>query len=344
MRTARNGSGNPVITGWDVVSPFGTGRARFTAGLWGGWDPVSTVDVSGAERACLVPGFDPRQALGADGTRGMDRLTGLAVLAVGQLLDGPVGAAVAASPDDSGLVLGTTAGSIASTMDFTRSSLTAKRPFHVDPALVPNSVMNCAAAQCAIWHRLRGPNATIAAGRASALMALSYPRRLLAAGHASRVVCGAVEECSAARSMLEPRGVLGEGCAVLLLESPAGGEDPLAELVAVRSGVHHGADAGVVLARAVRSLLATSDPADVWAVSTSDTGPERQVAAAMFDAAVLDRVPPVPFGDTGAATGAFQIAAVLGARGRVPGATGRLALITTVCRDGAVACALLRLW
>jgi 3-oxoacyl-[acyl-carrier-protein] synthase II len=64
-------------------------------------------------------------------------------------------------------------------------------------------VMNCAAGQSAIWHRLKGPNTTVAGGRATGLLALQYALRLQRAGRAATVLCGAVEEFSSARAWLE---------------------------------------------------------------------------------------------------------------------------------------------
>ncbi|MEK8171048.1 beta-ketoacyl synthase N-terminal-like domain-containing protein [Streptomyces sp. M19] len=84
-----------------------------------------------------------------------------------------------------------------------RDSLVGDRPFYVDPARFPNTVLNSAAGRSAIWHRLKGPNATVAGGHATGLLALRYAMRLQRAGRATTVVCGAVEEFSSARAWLE---------------------------------------------------------------------------------------------------------------------------------------------
>jgi 3-oxoacyl-[acyl-carrier-protein] synthase II len=355
-----NGPRRAVITGWDVVSPFGVGRKAFSTGLWGGQRPAIRQVGAGDAQDCLVPGFSPREALGRKGTRSMDRVTGLAVTAVGQLIENPGGAGPLGLAEDTGLVLGTTTGSAQSIMDFTRSSLTAERPFYVDPGVIPNVVMNCAAGQCAIWYRLKGPNATIAAGRTAGLMALRYQQRLLASGRATTMICGAAEECSTARSWLECHSrdpaqksiVLGEGCGVLLVrnaatDAPDDGE-PLAELLSVQTRVFHDDPREAVVA-AVRALTdAGTDPADVWAVSASQAPgaageQEREVLAELFGEAALNRLPALPFGDTGAASAVFQVASVLSAAGRLPTADRPLALVSSVDRDGTAAVALLRL-
>ena len=197
------------ITAWSAVSGYGHGRAAFTEGVLAGRRTAAGLDpgrwpAPGPEpKAGLVPQFDPRTALGRKGTRTMNRVTGLAVAAVGELADDP-----AADKAGLALVLGTTTGSVQSMMDFTRASLTGERPFDVEPAVIPNSVMNCAAAQCAIWHRIQGPNITLAGGRPSGLLALAYARRLLLAERADAVLCGAAEEYSPARSWLDRKSVV----------------------------------------------------------------------------------------------------------------------------------------
>jgi 3-oxoacyl-[acyl-carrier-protein] synthase II len=356
----------PVITGWSVVSPFGIGKAAFTEGVHAGKSAATAVDLGqwqvSDRRACLVPGFDVRTVLGKKGTRSMDRVTGLAVSAVGHLLDDAEGNRAVDTGPDTALVLGTTTGSVQSMMDFTRSSLTAEKPFYVDPASFPNTVMNCAAGQCAIWYQLKGPNTTIAGGRTAGLAALSYGRRLLASGRAEKVLVGAAEEYSNARSWLDfhARGgegteaLLGEGCAMVLLEpaETAGRYGaPLAEVLAVESSVYLDGDPAPALRARIAGVLAQAgvDAADVWAAVASDSpdaagAAESAVLAGSFGEDVRTRIPPMGLlGDTAAASVSFQLAAVLAVAGRDPSAAGRLALISSVDRDSTVGCALIRL-
>ncbi|WEO94722.1 beta-ketoacyl synthase N-terminal-like domain-containing protein [Streptomyces sp. FXJ1.172] len=356
----------PVISGWSAVSPYGIGRDAFTEGVRAG-RPTATAltdtEWNGPdERACLVPGFTVRDALGRKGTRSMDRVTGLAVTAVGRLLGEGAGPGAGPVPDGShvGLVLGTNTGSAQSMMDFTRDTFTEEKPYHVDPSRFPNTVMNCAAGQCAIRYGLKGPNATVAAGRASGLKALGYGRRLLMSARARSVLCGAVEEYSEARSWLEhrtrradePAAVLGEGCAMVRLQpgdAVADGE-ALADLLCVESAVTGAQDVTGTLTRCVRRALERTrvDPAEVWAVAPSEpvgpAGPaEREALARLFpdDPRWLSQGELI--GDTSAASAAFQIVSVLALAQDSPAASGRVAAITSVDRDGAVAVVLLRL-
>ncbi|MFI1869768.1 beta-ketoacyl synthase N-terminal-like domain-containing protein [Streptomyces jumonjinensis] len=352
--------GGPVVMAWSAVSPFGIGADPFGSGVRAGV-PAQAGPGAGGGLVRSVPDFDARALLGRKGTRSMDRVTALAVTAVGRLL-GPDAWRPPAPGGPVALVLGTTMGSARSTMDFTRDSITGDRPHLVDPARFPNTVMNCAAGLSAIRYGLKGPNATVAGGRAAGLLALNYARRLQRGGRAHTVLCGGAEEYSAARGWLRRHALgpdgdgtpAGEGCAVLHLEpshAPEAGEHGLAEVAALEFGVAAGpGEVRSVLASCLRRALASGPfaPSDVWAAATggpAEAGdPER---AAVAD--VLGRTPPVRIscadlvGDTSAAAATLQIAAVLSTARRTPAAVGRTALVTSADRDGTVGCALLRL-
>jgi 3-oxoacyl-[acyl-carrier-protein] synthase II len=347
-----------TVSAWSAVSPYGIGAKPFADGLALGPAPAVPPDpAAGAYPGALarpVPDFDVRRELGRKGTRSIDRASALAVTAVRELIDtaGPPAAML-------GLALGTTAGSAQSMLELTTDMLVNERPFYVDPARIPNAVMNGAAAQCAIRHRLTGPNATVGGGRAAGLLALRYALRLLDAGRADAVLCGGVEELTPARAWLEhharwpgePPPVLGEGAGLVLLE-PAGRPGPaLADVPAVEVNVYADRRPAAALAGCVRRALggAGLTPADVGAVcATGGAGPlgdaERDALAEVF----AGRAPRVvaagqPWGDAGAATVPFQLAAVLAAADAEPGAAGRAALITVVDRDSLCGCAVLRL-
>lgn len=335
---------HPVITGWSAVSPFGIGRAAFTTGLHGDarCTPVK-VDAewplhAGVE-AFLVPDFDVRETLGRKGTKSLDRLTGLTATAVGRLLgedhtlDGGAGVA---------FVLGTTMGSLHSAMDFTREGLTGRKPYDVSPALLPNAIMNRAAAECAIRYGLTGPNTTLAGGRTAGLLALAQARRLLAAGRADRVIVGAAEEYSASRAWLaghnQPGTVLGEGCGVLVLERPETAQGPGVLALEFRNRPD---DPGAALAECVHGLLDRGGvrPDDVWAAVPA--GPhETDALAGLFGARALHRIPPVDrIGDTDSASATFGILAALSTVQGKP----RVVVVGSLDPGGTAAAALLRL-
>ncbi|MES4908115.1 MULTISPECIES: beta-ketoacyl synthase N-terminal-like domain-containing protein [unclassified Streptomyces] len=357
----------PVISAWAAISPLGLHGADFATGLRAGRRAGKPLDPEEwsvpFHEACLVPDFHIKQILGRKGTRSMDRATGLAVTAIGQLLTDERPERLAGVGEDTGVALGTSTGSAQSIMDFTRDSLVGERPFFVDPARFPNTVMNCAAGQTAIWHGFKGPNTTIAGGRATGLLTLQYALRLQRAGRATTVLCGAVEEFTSARAWLEwhsradgdTTAVLGEGAAVWLLEPEATarehGRAGLAEVVGLEFGFAADAErARTVLADVVRRLLDRTDtePGRIWAVADSQApGAEGEAERAAL-AEALDGHEPLrisaadSIGDTYAASAAFQISAVLALAERADTAPGSLALVTSVDRDGVVGAALLR--
>jgi len=331
------------IRAWSATSPFGHGRAAFAEGV-----------LAGEPRAHTVPDFDIVDRLGRKGTSSMDRTTALAVSTVGLLCKDD--AATVVTDERTGVVLGTTSGSTQTQFAFTADSLTRRKPYFVNPAQMPFALMNSAAAQCASRHGLTGPNTTVAAGRLSGIATLRYADRLLRTGRASAVFAGAAEECGDARTLLERRrgntAPLGEGCAVLYLAPGGGNRSALAEVVALDTRLAVEGEPRGTLTGCLRRVLARVSPHEVWGMAAS--GPDPATTALERDAvsAALGRevervvVPAELVGDTGAATGAFQLAALLALGGVDSGAedgTGRLAVATAVERDGMVGCVVVRL-
>lgn len=303
------------------------------------------------ETACLVPGFDLREVLGKKGTRSMDRVSGLAVTAVGQLLaEVPGGRA-----EDTAIVLATTTGSAETGLTFTKASLRADNPLHVDAGQVPGGAMNCAAGLCAIWHQLKGPNTTLAGGRTAGLSALAYATRLLRSGRATRVICMAAEEFSSARAWMEHHSrdaddsaLLGEGAAVLLVEAagPGTGDRGLADVLAVRSRVCVDGDVSSAVDACVAGALAASgvSPDEVTSVVASGSRgglgvAERAALAGVFGPDRMAGTTGVDlFGDMSAAAATFQL---LGALAE-DGPDGQIVLVNSVDRAGTVGTAVLR--
>lgn len=247
------GSLGIAVVGWQAISPLGIGAQAFDEGAM----PPGPVEqhplhASAAEFPQDIsyrPSyFETASLIGAKGIRTMDRTTALAVCTA-KLLHGARPIAEGAESERLGFVLGTSTGSIRSTSDFTRESLVQERPFLVNPALFPNTVMNCAAGQCGIWFKARAVNATISGGRLSGLLAIKYASQTLRRGYADRLFTGAVEEMCPqtawAHRQLMKHGrrhnvPLGEGCAMFELERTADviarGEKPVAEILALQYG------------------------------------------------------------------------------------------------------------
>lgn len=311
-----------AITGFAASSAFGQGTAALLSGLSAGERPAEL----------SVPGLDIQEQLGLKGTASMDRAAALAVLTTGELLAEHPGLVAG----DTALVLGTTSGSTGTQAAVVRGSLTRRRPYFIEPSLVPFALMNGPASICAIRHGLRGPNATVAGGRAAVLGALRYAARLIRGGQCARALVGGTEELTPERAWLEAQypvqaGPLGEGAGVLLLEPP--GERPaLAELVDFGSLIVADGDLPGAVTDCVRSLLRRNDltPEAVRAVSAPTDLAEPLPAATGLDPAAL-------LGDTGAAAGLFQLISLVSA-----GLSGP-AVVVSADQDSSVTAALLRL-
>lgn len=339
-----------VITAWSAVSAFGIGRAATSSGIQGGPPPVAEPLGIGDWASIPVPDFDIKEQLGKKGTRSLDRLTGLTVTAVRELLDEAGGLSAIGDPDDIALVLGTDTGSIRSMMEFTRDGLVGDKPYHVDPSRFPNAVMNCAAGRSAIWYDLRGPNATISSGRVAGLSALRYGARLLRGGQANAVICGSAEELTPHRGWIERhiRGTeassvrLGEGCVFFLLEraDAVAARPTLARVLSTEfrvcppegEPVHELTECiNAALGRIGRDAPSISN-----AVVSGDVGRvevEALEALGFAGDKILD--PAEELGDTGAASAGFAMAAGLAM------ACEGLTLITAYDRDGAIGVAVL---
>ncbi|MEU6115238.1 beta-ketoacyl synthase N-terminal-like domain-containing protein [Streptomyces sp. NPDC047117] len=355
-----------VLSAWSAVSPYGVGTEAFTEGITTARSAVGELDTEAYpgpfDRCGLVPDFTAAEYVGKKGTRTMDRVTAIAVTAVGRLL-ASCDDALTEAPEQVALVLGTGSGSVQSIMDFTKDSLQGERPYHVDPSRFPNTVMNRAAGSSAIWHGIKGPNTTVAGGSLTGLLALSYAVRLHRGGHCARVLCGAAEEYSTQRAWLEWHGrtpeerdtPLGEGSAVFLLESAedaqAAGRGALAKILTTRFRAYgEPAEAGEALAACVRGALETSGVAPENVRLVAPLGVGGTLAEKLEETAVTDalgaarpewiRCRPL-LGDTSAAATSLQLAAVLAAAGGSGLGPGEAALVTGIERDGTVGCAVL---
>jgi 3-oxoacyl-[acyl-carrier-protein] synthase II len=353
-----------AITGLGVVAPTGIGSDMLAAaaaaangngGLHGRRD-AGAPDTS----PFVLEDFDVRALLGRRGTSFLDRCTSIALVACGEALhDSGIDSERA---ERIGVALGTTTGSLRSMSDYTRDTLVEARPYHVNPGLFPNTVMNCAAGQAAIRHGLRGLNNTIAGGPISFFAVLLVAARTLRLGHLDATLAGAVEEFSPHRAWqnslarVTGGGPSGEGAAVLALERPDDARRagrPVDGLVeAVVTGFSPGGETGGGLAAAlegcaVRALAGAGvAPAEIACVACSppvETAHPRlgvqaaRAALAGHEPAALEIDGLV--GDCGAATAALQVAALLSRHRAQPEREAERALLLGWTVEGGVSAA-----
>lgn len=281
--------------------------------------------------------FEPRRELGKKGTRNMDRLTALAIHGMSDLMP-PLGVDKQIAKDDIGLVLGTAQGSMDSIVRFTHETLAYDRPDYVNPALFPNTVMNCAAGQAAIWYGLRGLNATISCHEMSFLAALEYSHLQLRQGKVKTLVTGGVEELTEVNEAAIIAIAGGEdhvGTSVecsffvtLETESAAieNGRTVLAEICAVRSGFDPDPDSPDALGSLIKDVISESDIGKeaIEAVAISATHLSNRDVETAAISQVLGEIPTIDvcaeIGNAGSAHNALQLRALLNAL--QPGALG----------------------
>lgn len=350
-----------AVTAMGVVSAAGFGAGPLAAVLAGTAKPhTEPTDPDGADHPVrpvrTVAPFDRAELLGRKGTRNLDRLTQLGLIAADQAIAALPGGLGDVPHDRTGAVVGTTTGSITTETDVCRDTLVHEKPYMVNPATFPNTVMNTCGGQIAIRHGLLGVNAAVSGGALSWLLAVRYARTALTSGRADRLLVGAVEEVSARTAwawhlsgLLAPDTPLGEGAAFFVVEPEAGSAAPVAELLACEVGYFGGAGPGLAggLRRCVAVALERSGlvPTDVDLVVPGAGGharlarlERRSVEAALGTLPeILDVLPAV--GETYSAGGALQLAGLLATTER---GGNRIALLTSVGEDGGAGALLIR--
>ena len=366
-----------VITGCGVVSHAGIGLDALASHM-----TVAGSSAVGGSRAdglatiadefpptglAAVPDLRAEEYLGKKGVRSLDRTTKLALVACNRALAGLSASLAHEDLARTGVVMGTSTGSIRSSSEFSRETLIREKPYLVRANLFPNSVMNCCASQIAIWNSMRGVNATIAGGRLSSLSAVRYARNAITQGHIERALVGGVEELCAQSawawylSGALTRGVpIGEGAAVFVVETPAAavaaGRAPLAELLACEVGspgvsdVRQGLAARLAacIERALRRSGVSS--AAITTISLSATGlrglgtaEAEGVGAALGGGLPVRQIRMANLvGESLSASGALQIAGLLAAWRAAGNGSEGAALVTSVGNDGNVGCLVVR--
>src|SRR5262249_36934227 len=130
---------------------------------------------------------------GKGNIRPLDRTSQLVAAAAGLALEDSGGAAEMRRTQDVGLGLGTMVCSVHTISEFDRRAVAAG-PTYARAMSFANTVINAAAGQTAIWHRLRGVNSTIASGSSSGLQAIAYAAQLIAGGQGTALLAGGAEE------------------------------------------------------------------------------------------------------------------------------------------------------
>jgi 3-oxoacyl-[acyl-carrier-protein] synthase II len=354
-----------VVTGAGVASSLGDSPAALHAALCEGRSGIAPVELFdtaglGCPLGAEVKGFDPQRYLGRINLRPLDRTSRLVASAAGLALQDGSLTREECDEIEVGLVLGTMFCSVSTIAGFDRRALEAG-PAYASPMDFANTVINAAAGQTAIVHRLRGVNSTVSTGATSGLQAVAYAADLIRRGRARAVLAGGVEEmCHETYLGFERAGllcgsggdgghlhvpfdarrngvVLGEGAALLLLEEADEARERGARVLAEVKGHASGYDpsrgrdegqAASVWARVIGQALAAAGcaPGDVSCVSAAANG---SVAGDRAEARGVAQA----FGDHARGLPVTAVKSMLGETLGAAGALQAVALLGTM-RDG----------
>jgi 3-oxoacyl-[acyl-carrier-protein] synthase II len=342
-----------VITGVAALTPIGFGYGEMKRGLRRSESRLGRLrlfegqPVAEKLRGGELLDFDAKAILGRKGLRNKDRNT-LIVLSCIQL-DLAEALSDISSPEQVGLTVGTTFGSLTSQVSFTTTYI--EKGFRALNAMeFPNMVINAPPSQGNIWFDLAASSTTIANGFTAGLDAIIFSADQIKTGRARHLVAGGADEFSLhialafeRTGLSSPSGrlspfdterdgtLMGEGAAMLLLESRATAEQRgatvRAEILGYGSAFDGGLDygfsedgAGAV--RAMRQALdaAGIEPSEVDFIAASGNGSpvgDRMEATAIREVfgQHAGNVPVVAYksywGECYSATGAMQVAAAL---------------------------------
>jgi len=286
-----------VVTGMGAVSPYGPGVDRLLAGIHGGevaLRPIAVFNVDGcrATHGASIPDLDLSGFDASSGFRRAPRASRYTMVAVDEALRAAAPDGLPWAPERVGVCLGTYRG-MTEISEMIWTKLIDAEPRFVPALLFQETVTNAVASAISIRWGLRGTNYAISAGNASGYQALYLAAQMLLTDAADAVLAGTFDLFTEANhhdmddlGMLSPSNasrpfdsrrdgfLMGEGAAVVVLETEAGARARGATILAEVAGIGLGHDAygfatnhpeGVGLVAAMERALAAADatPAEV---------------------------------------------------------------------------------
>jgi len=237
-----------VITGMGVISPLGLDILSFweaVAGGKSGIDRISLFDPEGFETkiAAEVKGFDANNYVDRKEARHMDRFIQFAVVAALQAIENAKLKIGPENADEIGVIVGSGIGGLA-TLSAQFKVLTERGPAKVNPFLVPMMITDGASGQVSITLGAKGMNYCVTSACSSGTDAIGEAYEIIRRGDAKVIVAGGAEAAITpigiagfnAAGALSKRNdnpqkasspfdaerdgfVMGEGAAIMILES-----------------------------------------------------------------------------------------------------------------------------
>jgi len=293
-----------VVTGWGVISSIGHSAASYWSNLSRGVSGIAdatTIPTDELMQKCVaeVKDYVPTKHFEARMLPALDRASQFAVVAAREATGHSGLSFTGELSERTATIIGSGAGGQGS-MDDAYKRLYGDKAKRMHPLTVPKLMVNAAASQVSMNCGLRGPTFVVASACASATHAIGLGFQMVRSGSAPVAVTGGTEACIAfgsvkiweALRILAPdtcrpfsrdrKGlVLGEGAAMLVLESLEHAKARSADILGEIVGFGMSADAGDLLApdvggmsRAMQSALADAKlaPADIPYINAHGTG------------------------------------------------------------------------
>lgn len=268
-----------VVTGMGAVSPLGLDVASLWKNLIAGQSGIGAItQFDAAAYACRVAGevkgFDPAASgLDVKDFKKCDRFILLGLAAMREAMTQAGLLDVKAMPEElrerMGVILGTGIGGLASIED-AKDVVNTRGPGRISPFFIPAMLPNMLAGQASILYGLQGPNVCPVSACATSAHAIGWGKRLIEWGEADLVVVGGAEATVCPTSMggfaamralstgfndapaqasrpfdaARDGFLMGEGAAVLVLESEAHAKARGATILGKIAGFGQTADAG----------------------------------------------------------------------------------------------------
>jgi nodulation protein E len=292
-----------VITGLGIVSPAGCTLDEFWSALVAGRSAIGPITIVPTERlkACIaaqVTGFDPAAHFDAKQASLLDRFAQFAVVAARAAVADAGLDITEALALETACILGNSTGGQTS-VDESYLKLYGQNSPRVHPLTIPRWMVNAAVSQVSMNLGLKGPAFTIASACASGTHAIGQAFQMVRSGQVPVAIAGGAEACltvgsikcwealrvlsaDTCRPFSKTRSglVLGEGAAILVLETRERAQARGARIYAELLGFGMSADAADITApdldgvtRAMRSALldAKTNPDDIDYVNAHGT-------------------------------------------------------------------------
>jgi nodulation protein E len=293
-----------VVTGIGVVSPIGSKREEFWSGLVearSGIGPIKNIPTErlAARIAAQVLDFDPAHHFDPKRENLLDRFSQFAVVAARAAVQD----AQLTLTEEMALLAATIVGNGAggqNTVDDSYYKFYGQNAPRVHPLTIPRWMINAAASQVSMDLGLKGPTYVVSSACASGTHAIGQAFQLVRTGQSPVALAGGTEACltvgtfkcwealrvlspDTCRPFSKTRSglVLGEGAAMVVLETREHAMARGAPIYAEISGFGMSADAGDIIAvdpdgaaRAMRAALidAKVNPDDIDYVNAHGTG------------------------------------------------------------------------